>query len=125
MGPGCASVTRTHTPDADVATGVWSDGRVGTFHGIRGAGKKDYGAVVFGTKAIAPAGGYAGYKPLVVEIAKFFKTGKPPVAPEATIEILAFMEAAEESKRQGGKPVTIESVMEKAKAEAKQKIAQK
>ena len=124
MGPGCATVTRTHTPDADVVTGVWSDGRIGTFRGVR-EGKKDYGAVVFGTKAITPTGGYAGYKPLVVEIAKFFKTGKPPVAPEDTIAILAFMEAAEESKRHGGKPVTIESVMEKAKAEAGKKLASK
>jgi hypothetical protein len=124
MGPDCASVTRTHTPDADLATGVWSDGRIGTFRGIR-KGKKDYGAVVFGTKAVTPTGGYAGYKPLVVEIAKFFKTGKPPVAPEETIAILAFMEAAEESKRQGGKPVTVESVMEKAKGEAQQKVKAK
>ena len=31
------------------------------------------------------------------------------------------MEAADESKRQGGKPVTIESVMEKATAEAAKK----
>ena len=54
--------------------------------------------------------------PLVVEIVKFFKTGKPPVNAEETLEILAFMEAAEESKHQGGKPVTIESVMKKAEA---------
>jgi predicted dehydrogenase len=120
MGPGCVSVSRTNTPGADVVTGVWSDKRVGTFRGLR-AGKEDYGAVVFGSKAIVPTGGYAGYKPLVVEIAKFFKTGKPPVTPEQTIEILAFMEAAEESKRQEGKPVTIESVMTKARAEAAKK----
>ena len=36
---------------------------------------------------------------------------------EETIEIFAFMEAADESKRQGGKPVTIESVMTKAKSQ--------
>ena len=56
-----------------------------------------------------------GYKPLVVEIAKFFRTGKPPVSAEETIEMFAFMEAADESKRQGGEPVTIESVMQKAR----------
>ena len=58
-----------------------------------------------------------GYEPLVVEIVKFFKTGKPPVSAEETIEIFAFMEAADESKRQGGRPVTIESVMSKAKSQ--------
>ena len=59
-------------------------------------------ATVFGTKGIAPLGDYGGYEPLVVEIVKFFKTGKPPVTAEETIEIFAFMEAADESKRQGG-----------------------
>ena len=33
---------------------------------------------------------------------KFFRTGKPPVSAEETIEIFAFMEAADESKRKGG-----------------------
>ncbi|HUY31474.1 MAG TPA: Gfo/Idh/MocA family oxidoreductase [Pirellulales bacterium] len=109
MGPGCQSVTRAQTKDFDLVTGVWSDGRIGTFRGIR-SGKGDYGALVFGTKGIEPSGGYAGYEPLVVEIARFFKTGKPPVSAEETIEIMAFMEAADESKRQGGRPVTLESV---------------
>jgi hypothetical protein len=61
------------------------------------------------------AGTFEGYRPLVVEIVKFFKTGKPPVDAAETLEILAFMEAADQSKQQGGKPVTIESVMKKAR----------
>jgi hypothetical protein len=87
---------------------------VGTFRGLRG-GKGGYGAVVFGSKGIGPSGTYGGYEPLLVEIAKFFQTGKPPVTAAETLEILAFMEAADESKRQNGALVTIESVMEKAK----------
>ena len=114
MGPGCQSVTRVQTKDSELVAGVWSGGRIGTFRGIR-SGKGDYGATAFGTKGIAPSGGYAGYQPLVVEIARFFKTGKPPVSAEETIEIMAFMEAADESKRQGGLPVTLESVIVKAK----------
>jgi Oxidoreductase family, NAD-binding Rossmann fold len=116
MGPGCESVSRIQTPGAELAAGVWKGGRIGTFRGIR-QGAADYGATVFGTKGIAPSGGYAGYQPLVVEICKFFKTGKAPVSAEETIEIFAFMEAADESKRQGGKPVTLESVIAKARAE--------
>ena len=50
-----------------------------------------------------------------MEIARFFRTGKPPVSPEETLEIYAFMEAADESKRQGGVPVSIESVLAKAR----------
>jgi hypothetical protein len=74
--------------------------------------------MVFGSDGIVPSGGYGGYEPLVVEICKFFKTHQPPVSAEETIEIFAFMEAADESKRQGGAPVTLESVLTKAKAKA-------
>jgi hypothetical protein len=47
---------------------------------------------------------------------KFFQTGIAPVPLETTIELLAFMEAADESKRRGGTPVTIAEVMKKAGA---------
>ena len=47
------------------------------------------------------------------EILKFFRTGKPPVATEVTLEIYAFMEAADESIRQGGKPVSIPEYLKK------------
>jgi hypothetical protein len=90
---------------------------VGTFRGLRKAPYK-YGGTIFGTKGNAPVGDYGGYEPLVVEIVKFFKTGQPPVSAEETIEIYAFMEAADESKRQGDRPVTIESVLAKARAQA-------
>jgi predicted dehydrogenase len=114
MGPGCKNVTRTHTKDSDTVTGVWNDGRVGTYRGLRG-GKADYGMVVFGDKGIVNTTGFVGgYKPLVVEIAKFFQTGAAPVSAEETIELFAFMEAADESKRQGGRPVAIESVLKQA-----------
>jgi predicted dehydrogenase len=113
MGPGCESVTRVQAKTAELVTGRWKDGRVGTFRGIH-AGKADYGALVFGDKGIASSGGYAGYEPLVVEICKFFAGGKAPVSAEETLEIYAFMEAADESKRQGGAPVALADVLAKA-----------
>ncbi len=116
MGPGCESVTRIQTEGTDMAVGVWSDGRIGTFRGIR-QGQRGYGSTVFGSKGIVPGGGFDGYEPLIIEIIKFFKTGIPPVSEEETLEIFAFMEAAEESKRQGGVPVTLDSVMKKAERE--------
>jgi predicted dehydrogenase len=119
MGTGCKTVTRAHTKDTDVVTGVWANGRIGTFRGSR-SGKSDYGALVFGTNGIVPAGGFGGYEPLVIEICKFFRTGQPPVSAEETLEMFAFMEAADESKRQGGAPVTIDAVLKKARAEAAQ-----
>ena len=80
-----------------------------------------FGALVFGDKGIAPSGPFGGYEWLLVEIVKFFKTGKPPFSVEQTLEIYAFMEGADESKRQGGAPVSLESVLEKARKAAAEK----
>ena len=44
------------------------------------------------------------------------------MSPDETIEIVAFMEAADESKRQGGAPVPLGPLMAKAKAEAAEKL---
>lgn len=112
MGTGCVSVVRTATPDTDVVTGVWSDGRVGTLHGIRN-GSTPHKVIVFGKKAVAEQKTGGDYAPLVREIIKFFQTGVAPVSPDETIELFAFMEAADESKRQGGVPVQIKDVLKK------------
>ena len=122
MGPGCETVTRVQSgggekEGGELVTGTWKGGRIGTFRGIR-TGKEDYGAVVFGKKGIATQLGFEGYKALDEQIGRFFKTRVPPVAAEETIELMAFMEAADESKRQGGKPVKISEVMGKAREEA-------
>ncbi|MEX2216717.1 MAG: Gfo/Idh/MocA family oxidoreductase [Phycisphaeraceae bacterium] len=121
MGTGCESVVRITSKDFDVAVGKWSDGRIGTFRGIR-KGSAGYGGTAFGSKGVSEIGKSAGYRPLVVEIVKFFRTREVPISAAETLEIYAFMEAADESKRQGGKPVTIASVMEKARKDAEGKI---
>lgn len=121
MGVGCETVTRASTDDADVVVGVWNDGRIGTFRGMR-VGKKDYGGTAYGEKGHAPVGPNEGYDWMISEIVTFFKTGKPPIAAEETIEIYAFMEAADESKRRGGVPVSIKEVMEKASADVARRI---
>lgn len=114
MGPGCESVTRVHTDGTDYVVGTWKDGRVGTFRGIRD-GKAGYGAVAFGDKGIEAVNLTGSYEPLVVEICKFFRTGNAPVDLDVTVEMMAFMEAADASKRQGGGPVKLETVLAKAR----------
>ena len=114
MGTGCQSVRRVQTPDFEFVVGLWEGGRIGTYRGLR-KGRHDYGATVFGTKSIIQAGKYGGYGPLVDEIIKFFKTGKVPVPKEETIEIFAFMSAADESKAKGGATVSLEEVIKKAR----------
>lgn len=112
MGAGCQSVVATESKDTIVVTGKWSDGRIGTLHGIRG-GKRSYKLIAFGTKAIAEQQSGGDYTPMLRHIIKFFKTGTPPVAPELTLELYAFMEAADESIRQGGKSISIAELLKK------------
>lgn len=117
MGPGCESVVRVSTPGTDLAVGTWREGRIGTFRGNRDS-KNGYGATAFLAKGLQRVDDFKGYGLLLAEIVTFFKTGIAPVKPEETIELFAFMEAADESKRRGGVPVRLDEVMAKAKAEA-------
>lgn len=113
MGPGCQRVARTQTDTADVVVGVWHDHRIGTFRGLH-TGKLTYGGTAYGEKGVKTIGYRGAYRGLLPEIVTFFQTGRAPVSPAETIEIYAFMEAADESKRQGGKTITLAGVLEKA-----------
>ncbi len=112
MSTGCESVVRTSTDATIVVTGEWSGGRIGTLHGIC-QGKAGYQVTAFGSKGIAKQSQGGDYSPMLEEIVKFVRTGEPPVSPEETLEIYAFMEAADESKRQGGARVKIADVLAK------------
>jgi predicted dehydrogenase len=130
MGPGCVSVRCTSTPFAESITGVWADGRVGTYRGIK-KGALKYSATVFGDKGVSIAGVYGhgvpvkgvaptndkymGYEGLAIEMAKFFKGGPVPVAATETLEIFAFMEAAHECKRQKGADVKVADILAKGR----------
>lgn len=117
MGTGCRQVVRVHSEGTDCVVGTWADGRIGTFRGTR-TGKHDYGGTVYTNTGNVVLGPYGGYEPLLKEIITYFETGKSPVTPAETIEIFAFMEAADESKRRGGTAVSLDEVMEKAKKKA-------
>lgn len=113
MGTGCQSVIRRTTSDGLIEVeGTWEDGRTGIFREGKG-----YSGIARNAKGEEVAvGAYDGYAPLVVEVVKFFKTKSPPVSATETIELFTFMEAADESKRRGGKPVTLKEVLAKAMA---------
>jgi len=117
MGKGIKTVSMVHTPDTDLAIGTWQDNRIGTFRGIR-SGRSGYGGNVFGEKGILALGNFEGYNPLLLKILEFFKTGVPPVNADDTIDIFAFMQAAEESKLKEGVPVNVAQVV----LEATQKV---
>lgn len=110
MGPGCESVTRFFKDDMEVVVGQWSDGRIGTFRGTR-AGKYDYGGTVFGENGNMVIPRTDAYDEICVKISEFFTTKKSPVDDAETLEIYAFMQAADESKKRGGVPVKLKDVM--------------
>jgi hypothetical protein len=112
MGPGCESVVCTATANTHLVTGLWKDGKVGTLCGLR-KGAAPYRMTVFGTKKVLDEPLEGDYTPFLREVIKFFQTGIAPVPPGETLEIYAFMEAADESKRQGGCPVKLADVMKK------------
>ena len=111
MGVGCQEVVRITGGDnnsgSDVIVGRWKDGRVGTVRTLRPSG--GYGVIIYRPKAIvqSPPDVSFSYAPLVQQIVNFFQTGKSPVAPEETLEIFAFMDAAQRSKEAGGKPMRL------------------
>jgi Oxidoreductase family, NAD-binding Rossmann fold len=109
MGTGCESVKRgTNSAGELVVTGTWSGDRTGTY-----VESKGYSGHAKGEKGEMDVGAYDGYAPLVVEAVKFFQTREVPVAAEETIEIFAFMEAADESKRRGGTEVPLKDIYER------------
>src|SRR6185436_4703098 len=111
MGTGCQEVSRASGGNtesgADVILGRWKDGRIGSVRTLRPSG--GYGAVVFRPKQImqSPPNVQFSYVPLIKQIVAFFKSGEPPVSNEETLEIFAFMDAAQRSKEAGGKPMRL------------------
>jgi hypothetical protein len=116
MGTGCQTVTRVDSPLSTVVVGKWKDGRIGSYRGLK---KGYYYALsLYGTQKVIQETGYPGkqgYDPAVTRMCEFFKTKKPPVDRKETIEIYAFMEAADASKKAGGKPVMIADIIDQAK----------
>ncbi|MGA1238945.1 MAG: Gfo/Idh/MocA family protein, partial [Limisphaerales bacterium] len=105
MGTGCERVRRVDGEGGVVVEGEWSGGRVGRFREGEG-----YGGWVVGEDGELEVGAYEGYRPLLVEVVKFFETGVAPVGEGETVEMFAFMEAADESKRRGGEAVSLAEV---------------
>jgi hypothetical protein len=107
FGPGCVEVSRMKSADEDVITGRWNDGKLGTVHLQRPYGK--FGAVVFlkGNKLNAEPDIQFSYVPLVRAIVTFMQTKKPAVPNEVTMEIFAFMDAAQRSEAADGKAVAL------------------
>lgn len=112
LGPRCERVSFIQTDSTDLVTGVWSDGRIGTFRGLRESlGYTQYGLTVVGKDQVIQRPLTWDYDGLVAEMAEFFRTGIPPVANDVTLRIMAFIGAAQQSLQQGGRFVVIDDVI--------------
>jgi hypothetical protein len=117
LGAGCESVTRTKAADTDLVVGMWSGGRTGTLIGLR-TQALPHQVTVFGRTGHAQQqGGGPDYAPLTAQIVEFFRTGQPPVSHAETLELYTFMEAADESARRGGVPVSLDEVLAKTRGQ--------
>lgn len=106
MGQGCREVRVVNCHDGPMAVGTWKDGRTGMARGIK-RGYHGYGFTVWKEQTVETATVDSGrlYPELLKKIRTFFETGKSPVLPEESAEVIAFMEAANKSMANNGRPV--------------------
>jgi hypothetical protein len=116
MHAGCDTVARTDTEYSTVVVGKWKDGRIGSYRGVKQG--HYYALSAFYSNGVKQRAGFEGYEPAVAQMCEFFKTRIPPVTRQEMIEIYAFMEAADESKKNGGAPVKISEIIERAEKAA-------
>ena len=118
LGQGCISVSAISSAGATAVSAKWSDGRLGTLYAMH-TWPAEYKVTLFGKDKIIEQKTGGDYTPMIREIVKFFQTGTPPVTAAQTLEIYAFMEAADESLRTGSRLVKLSDVLEKAQCPSK------
>jgi hypothetical protein len=107
MGTGCTTLSRKIEADADVTTCKWKDGRTGVYYGMPKADRTKPLITVTGEKGTVSTGGPDDYDGLLLAIAEFFHTGRPPFDAAQTLEVFEFMTAADISKERGGAEVKL------------------
>ncbi len=112
MGTGCQTVWSVSNEDVDLVTGLWQDGRIGTVRGIR-RGKVDFGFTIYGQKQVLRSAVSTTfiYRQLLEQIVKMFKNSQSPLPITETLEIVAFIEAANTSASNGGKSITLDKII--------------
>jgi len=109
LGTGCEEVTRVESADASVVTCRWKDGRIGTMRALRPY--SDYGAVLFRKTEKNQTSDTRPIRATTIELDRdlvtFFTSGIPPVPNEDTLELMAFLDAAQRSKEAAGKPMRL------------------
>lgn len=109
MGAGCDAVSCASDEEiGEVNTATWTDKRVGVMRGTR-RGAHAYGFVAWGESEVRTSGIDTAYiyRELCKQQVQLFETGKSPIDPNETIELVCFMDAALESSKKGGEWVAL------------------
>jgi len=109
LGRGCRTAQAVHTDGVDLLVGVWADGRIGTVRGLR-EGTWEFGCTLFtksGKRDSVAAETPPSYAMLLQKVVPFFQTGRSPIDLEETVEVMAFLEAAEASLAKKGRVVEL------------------
>lgn len=111
MGSGCEQVLSVANPDHDLVIGQWQDGRIGTIRGNR-KGNFEFGAVLHYEQGSEHVDINKSQRPfyasLLEHLIQAFTTGEQWPSLTDTLEIIRFIEGANES-RITGQPVALEA----------------
>ena len=113
MGTGCKAVQAITGEPADMLVGHWDDGRLGTVLAKRG-GRWGFGCAVLtdnGYRHGQAVNDPPSYALMIRKLLDFFAGGEVPVNLQESLEIMAFLEAASQSRAAGGKVVEIADVI--------------
>jgi len=107
MGPDCREVRCVQSQRGPAVTATWADGRLGLLRAV--SGMQAYGfTAMCENKTIHAEVGIAGiYGELLKQVFTFMQTRTSPVDPDETVRLIAFLEAANRSAEQDGRPVAI------------------
>ncbi|MCK5844700.1 MAG: hypothetical protein KAG97_08345, partial [Victivallales bacterium] len=111
MGAGCVELKVNLSENLDVTIAKWSDGRVATLRGSRfGGGGNNFGCTVTTEQAVEFS--LAKHDPpyyacLLKKMVPFFQSGDTPIAIEESLETIAFIDAMNESRENGGSVVKL------------------
>lgn len=104
MGQGCERVVSICNDDHDAIVGTWKDGRIGVVRGNR-RGNNEFGGWVHregGSQCInVSADSKPFYRGLLERVMDFLFSGKPAVSLSESLEVIAFIEAANASRGSG------------------------
>ena len=109
MGQGCKSIQAVHQENTDLLIGEWQDGRIGILRGLRYEGV-GFGCTLHTDKGVKTELALSDppyYAQMMKYIIPFFQSGKSPIDIEESLEVIAFLDAATQSREKGGEKVSL------------------